>query len=573
MGAAESRPPPPSWLVEACATLDPRDVDEVVTLFRRAAKNAEAHGEPGASCPANPKDAAAYVFEQERRLGRHEHDASAREASREAFGTPPPLDAVLDRLARRVLAGDATTSGTPGAAPRLSSLGDAEKDQPETHKAGALCAALVSRAACRRAASGDRDAVARLGDAVFPKRRNNIGTDFQAADFQTALEVARALASVALPPDRTTEDARRRDAFLRRVAATSESITSDDSSEKNERSAFTTLLAQSTYDASMPSRRGRLVPALFDEDGATRLFAESLFDGESENHAERESEKNAARRTHSTPLISPLAAWFLSRSMPATWRTKWRRVFCSKTHGASFAALVARCADEVGPALVAVETTDGFVVGGVVSESPRFASPAFFGDARCFVFSLGPIAQAPSDSQSRQSDGNDGEDAHGEGFDFDFDFGAFGHARGANENFCYCAYGFSSDRFPNGLGFGGQVGHHCLFLDAGFETGHWRATAATFGKARLLAPCVSDSCGDARKTSPENVAGTFRVRAVEAWAVDGDFQARLAAKRRAENRRGAGSGARGGVRAAKHDEVRALMETARRDAGPERQER
>ena len=572
MGAAESRPPPPSWLVEACATLDPRDVDEVVTLFRRAAKNAESHGEPGASCPANPKDAAAYVFEQERRLGWDEHDASAREASREAFGTPPPLDAVLDRLARSVLAGDATTSGTPGAAPRLSATGDAEKDQPETHKAGALCAALVSRAACRRAASGDRDAVARLGRAVLPKRRN-IGTDSQTADFQTALELVRALASVALPPDRTTEDARRRDAFLRRVAATSESITSDASARATSsasRSAFTTLLAQSTYDASMPSRRGRLVPALFDEDGATRLFAESLFDGESsEKHAERD--ENAARRTHSTPLISPLAAWFLSRSMPATWRTKWRRVFCSKTHGASFAALVARCADEVGPALVAVETTDGFVVGGVVSESPRFASPAFFGDARCFVFSLGPTHKAPS-AKAKSCDGGDGEDAHGEGFDFDFDFGVFGHARGANENFCYCAYGFSSDRFPNGLGFGGQVGHHCLFLDAGFETGHWRATAATFGKVRLLAPCVSDSCGDARN-SQENVAGTFRVRAVEAWAVDGDFQARLAAKRRAENRRGAGSGARGGVRAAKHDEVRALMETARRDAGPERQER
>ena len=310
---------------------------------------------------------------------------------------------------------------------------------------------------------------------------------------------------------------------------------------------------------------------MFDEDGATRLFAgECDQKNESEKHAE--PAENAARRTHSTPLISPLAAWFLSRSMPATWRTKWRRVFCSKTHGASFAALVARCADEVGPALVAIETSAGFVVGGVVSESPRFASPAFFGDARCFVFSLGPIAQAPSDSQSRQSDGNDGEDAHDEGFDFDFDFGVFGHARGANENFCYCAYGFSSDRFPNGLGFGGQVGHHCLFLDAGFETGHYSTAAATFGKARLLAPCVSDSCGDARN-SQENVAGTFRVRAVEAWAVDGDFQARLAAKRRAENRRGAGSGARGGVRTAKHDEARALMETARRDAGPERQER
>ena len=580
MGAAESRPSPPSWLVEACATLDPRDVDEVVTLFRRAAKNAEAHGEPGASCPANPKDAAAYVFEQERRLGWHEHDASAREASREAFGTPPALDAVLDRLARSVLAGDATTSGTPGAAPRLSATGDAEKDQPETHKAGALCAALVSRAACRRAASGDRDAVARLGRAVLPKRRN-IGTDFQTADFQTALELVRALASVALPPDRTTEDARRRDAFLRRVVATSESIASDDSrgpTFRNERSAFTTLLAQSAYDASMPSRRGRLVPGLFDEDGATRLFAESLFDGESsEKHAERD--ENAARRTHSTPLISPLAAWFLSRSMPATWRTKWHRVFCSKKHGASFAALVSRCAD-AGPTLVALETSAGFVVGGVVSESIFSQSPAFFGDARSFVFSLGPTKVPSAKSQRRDGDtsdngdtspGSSGDDAFG---DDDFDFGAFGHARGANENFCYCAYGFSSDRFPNGLGFGGQVGHHCLFLDAGFETGHWRAAAATFGGARLLPPRRSDTRGDAGNAENRKIgAGSFEARAVEAWAVDGDFRARLAAKRRAENRRGAGSGARGGVRDARHDEARALMETARRNAGPERQER
>ena len=180
------------------------------------------------------------------------------------------------------------------------------------------------------------------------------------------------------------------------------------------------------------------------------------------------------------------------------------------------------------------------------------------------MFSLGPIARAPSDSQSRQSDGNDGEDAHDEGFDFDFDFGVFGHARGANENFCYCAYGFSSDRFPNGLGFGGQVGHHCLFLDAGFETGHYSTAAATFGKARLLAPCVSDSCGDAKQSSrrgpsecaPSSVGGGR------------DFQARLAAPPRGESE-GAGSGARGGVRTAKHD-GRARSWRREEDAGPGR---
>ena len=89
-----------------------------------------------------------------------------------------------------------------------------------------------------------------------------------------------------------------------------------------------------------------------------------------------------------------------------------------------------------------------------------------------------------------------------------------------------------------------------------------------------MPPRRSDTRDDARNAENRKIgAGSFEARAVEAWAVDGDFRARLAAKRRAENRRGAGSGVRGGVRDAMHDEARALMETARRNAGPERQER
>ena len=119
------------------------------------------------------------------------------------------------------------------------------------------------------------------------------------------------------------------------------------------------------------------------------------------------------------------------------------------------------------------------------------------------------------------------------------------------------------------------MGHHCVFLDAGFETGHWRAAAATFGGPRLL-PTRRET-GEAHRNgdaAPERAAGgTFGVRAVEAWAVDGDFKARLEAKRRAEKRRGAGSGPGEGVRSARHDEARMLMETARRDVGQERQDR
>ena len=43
--------------------------------------------------------------------------------------------------------------------------------------------------------------------------------------------------------------------------------------------------------------------------------------------------------------------------------------------------------------------------------------------------------------------------------------------------------GLHSTWFPIGLGFwANQVGHRGLFLDAGFETGHYSTAAATFGR-------------------------------------------------------------------------------------------
>ena len=584
MGAAESRPPPPSWLVEACATLDPRDVDEVVSVFRRASKNAEAPGEPGASCPSNPADAAAWVVEQERHLGWRtlEHDSSAREALREAFGTPPPLDAVLDRLARSVVAGDATTS----TGHRSSSADDDGREKNQS--GGALCAALASRALCRRAASGDGDAVSRLTRAVSPREsgENLASAADRTRDERARIELARALASVAAPPRGTPGEENERDAFLLEIAASArldadEQTDDADGTTKTTRrkkrkriDAFATLLAHSAYDASMPSRRGGLVPDLTDEDGRTRLFRVASRGSLDTTDDRKKKKKGVESRgaddakdsgttisTISTdgddaegtsPLISPLSAWLLSRSMPAAWRAKWRRVFCSKTHGASFATLTARCED-AGPTLVAIETDSRHVVGGVASTS-LVSSSAFFGDARSFVFSLGRSLRKTSEPEG------EGEETRDEGY---YDFGA-SLATGANDHFCYCARGYTSGRFPNGLGFGGQVGHHCVFLDAGFETGHWRASAATFGGARLVPNAEMETDAD---------WGTFGVRAVEAWAVDGDFKARLMAERRAENRRGAGSGAGGGVRSARHHEARMLMETARRDAGgPERNE-
>jgi hypothetical protein len=64
------------------------------------------------------------------------------------------------------------------------------------------------------------------------------------------------------------------------------------------------------------------------------------------------------------------------------------------------------------------------------------------------------------------------------------------YATGHNQNFVWCAAGFTSERFPNGLGFGGQVGHFSVFLNGYFEGGHTRDKGATYG-----APSFSGETG------------------------------------------------------------------------------
>lgn len=95
-----------------------------------------------------------------------------------------------------------------------------------------------------------------------------------------------------------------------------------------------------------------------------------------------------------------------------------------------------------GPVLVAARTKAGATFGGL-SSAPLTSHSEFFGDARSFVFSLEPSAGVH-------------------------------RATGHNQNFVWCAAGFTSERFPNGLGFGGQVGHFSVFLSGDFEGGHTR---------------------------------------------------------------------------------------------------
>ena len=183
-------------------------------------------------------------------------------------------------------------------------------------------------------------------------------------------------------------------------------------------------------------------------------------------------------------LVTPFVAWFLSGGMPSEWRGAWRRLFDSDVDGLSFQTFLSRVVDQ-GPALVAVRTRAGDVLGGVSSESLT-SKPEFFGDARSFVFALG---RAEPD---RSVDG-----------DPPAEVGAH-PASGRNENFAWCASDSPPERFPNGVGFGGQVGHHSVWIDA------IRKLALAFVR------------GDVRSASAPirgDLTGAFRVDAIEAWGL------------------------------------------------------
>lgn len=534
MGAAESRVRPSVWLVEACASLEPVEVDEVVTLCRRAA-NAKGQPETSSSCPSNSTECALYVLEHERTLGlQTHHDCSnITDALRDAFATPPMVHAVLHRLGDTISTrGDGFVTGN-----------DSSKNPP----VGVLGKLLAAIASCKRAAYGNKDDALVLIQAVLDTCASQV-TSLEVTDKTKFFE--RLIEELAFSATRDTalldDDATNK--FLAYLAldgaktyfasgGSGNSTSTVSSSKKNHRNQFRDTVSRSMYDASLPSRRGKLLPKLVGVDGETSLMTEKM----------------------ESPLLALTAAWFLGLSCPSEWRVKWRRVFDSTKHGASFVSFLNNTKN-VGPTLVLIQTKIGYVLGGLTSLSLKSGSD-FFGDEKSFVFSLGKLFGAEESSADDASS---------------FDFGVH-RPTGVNSHFCYCAQGFTSERFPNGVGFGGQIGHFSLFLSSDFERGHARHTAATFGGVRLI--------GDAHASSAErtgallssddgtiNQDGSFEVEKVVAYAVDGDFAKRFLEKNVMENRRGAHGG--GGVLSQKYAETRMLLDVARRDAGgAERQDR
>jgi len=461
MGAAASSEPPPD-VVEACVTLESGDVEEILSVFLRAA-----------SC-ASPTN---------------------------GFGGDASLQTTPRALAGRVVALDATVPGL-------------DPDDPRTCEALGLSQAL-GRAAALLAMNDATDADVRP-TALRARHLVTLAARCKSAEARAGL--ARDIFAT-VGPERALRD-------LAILAVGESEVASDPLA-----GIALASLARALVDRDdLPRQIARRCPAAWD---TLRALVQPSLRRIARPPVLADAAGVPLDLTRDSPrrLVTPFVAWFLSGGMPSEWRGAWRRLFASDVDGLSFQTFLSRVVDQ-GPALVAVRTRAGDVLGGVSSESLT-SKPEFFGDARSFVFALGRAE--PDRSVDRDPPAEVG--AH--------------PASGRNENFAWCASGFASERFPNGIGFGGQVGHHSVWIDADFEAGHSRSSAATFGAPRLL------SGGDS--------TGAFRVDAIEAWGLAPPPEPEPGSRRR---------GVGGGVLGAKHAEARMLMETARRDAGgPERQER
>ena len=459
LGAAASSEPPPD-VVEACVTLESGDVEEILSVFLRAA-----------SC-ASPTN---------------------------GFGGDASLQTTPRALAGRVVALDATVPGL-------------DPDDPRTCEALGLSQAL-GRAAASLAMNDAADADVRP-TALRARHLVTLAARCKSAEARAGL--ARDIFAT-VGPERALRD-------LAILAVGESEVASDPLA-----GIALASLARALVDRDdLPRQIARRCPAAWDTLRA--LVQPSL-----RRIARPPSWRTLPASLSTSPATHPVA------SSPRS-SLGFSPGACLRSGAGRGDALrlgrrrpqfpdVSVAGRRPRPALVAVRTRAGDVLGGVSSESLT-SKPEFFGDARSFVFALGRAE--PDRSVDRDPPAEVG--AH--------------PASGRNENFAWCASGFASERFPNGIGFGGQVGHHSVWIDSDFEAGHSRSSAATFGAPRLLSGGLD---------------GAFRVDAIEAWGLAPPPEPEPGSRRR---------GVGGGVLGAKHAEARMLMETARRDAGgPERQER
>ncbi|KAI5071062.1 hypothetical protein GOP47_0013313 [Adiantum capillus-veneris] len=161
-------------------------------------------------------------------------------------------------------------------------------------------------------------------------------------------------------------------------------------------------------------------------------------------------------------------AWHISGILPQVETQEWSLLYHSSVHGLSFNTFLSRLTSVGGPSVLLIKDEDGNMFGGYASQSWE-RHHDFFGDLKCFLFSLQPRS-------------------------------AIYRATGANNNMLWCAVNYTSESIPNGIGFGGQKNHFGIFLPASLDRGH-AFPSVTFGN-----PCLSNK-------------STFNIDIIECWGV------------------------------------------------------
>lgn len=150
-------------------------------------------------------------------------------------------------------------------------------------------------------------------------------------------------------------------------------------------------------------------------------------------------------------LLDPESMMVINAALPKDIQGQWTRMYDSGLHGGSFARFRDSISD-VGPCVIVVRDRDGHIFGGFASTSWHVA-PKFYGDERCFLFSVRPSLMLYL-------------------------------ASGGNDNFQYL--NISTETLPNGLGMGGQFNYNGLWLESDLIHGHSKGKpCSTFGSPRL----------------------------------------------------------------------------------------
>lgn len=188
-------------------------------------------------------------------------------------------------------------------------------------------------------------------------------------------------------------------------------------------------------------------------------------------------------------LLSAAHACVLSRHLPLPCRQRWALLYSRDAHGSSFRTLSSKVSDR-GACLVLIRDSSGRLAAGFsdVSLSRR---AAFAGGWHSLVASLLPTFEV---------------------------YPAVG-----NTNCLWFAERFQS--VPCGLGFGGQVGHHAVFVDESLDEGgegeEARGSASASGGCRIHHSRATATyrnpplLGDASEST-----GSFGLSALEVWGVD-----------------------------------------------------